>query len=137
MRGREGELEHAAFDGVAEVLGVEVDQQADALPGELEIRVELRLVDAKESIDRLEFDDYLVGDEEIDSEPHVDGLILVLEGETELAGEWDFADGEFVREARFIRGFEQPGSERRVHFERGGKDPLGEVRVQMLLSMAI
>jgi hypothetical protein len=57
------------MDSIFEQLDIKVEQQADWIPGELEIREHLSFVDRSDRLDHLELNDNLVLDQQIQPIP--------------------------------------------------------------------
>ena len=82
-------------------MGVEIYEQADAFLGETEIAEQLRVEYGIQAIDRLDFDDDLIFDEQIEA-MLTDDDILLRDRQGDLPGVSNCAKIEFVTERIFI-----------------------------------
>jgi hypothetical protein len=118
-----------AGDAVAEVLGAEVDEQAEALVGEAEVGEKLLAMDGSKLLDGLEFDDDHVLDKEIGAEGDVEHHAIVDNGDRELTLDAQAAFAEFVFHETEIDGFEDPGAELDMELHRDVDDDAGDLVV--------
>ena len=113
-------------------LHVEIDQQADFTAGEPQVRQHLGAVHRLESLDRLDFDDHRVFDEQIDSVAAVERLTSVDQRKRLLSFDVQPTVEQFEGEARFVRRFEQARAELAMNRDRRADDLVGQ-RVQTFL----
>jgi len=104
--------------GVAEELGVEVDQKPEWESTCAEIGEQLGFVDVGELSDGFEFDDDGVLDEQVDALAFDHG-VFVEDGDLDLGLRVDVAEVEFVQQCLLVDGFEQARSEFAVDLDRG------------------
>tara|TARA_A100000171_G_scaffold52568_1_gene71627 strand:+ start:2550 stop:3029 length:480 start_codon:yes stop_codon:yes gene_type:complete len=104
--------------GVAEELGVEVDEEPQWESTGAEVEEQLGFVDVCQLSDGLEFDDDGVLDEQIDALAFDDG-VFVDDGDLDLGLGVDVSEVEFVQQCLLVDGFEQARSEFSVDLDRG------------------
>ena len=114
-------------DTVAESKDVEVDEQPDLHVSKTQVRKALRLVDRIDPIDRLEFHDDLIGDQQVDAVPGVDSEPSIRDRQSQLTLDVDLARREFVGQTRFVRRLEQPWAERSVNLNGCPDDLTGQL----------
>src|SRR6185436_10365303 len=85
-----------------------------------------------ESLNRLDFDDHRIFDQQVDSVAEIEYLATVSYGKRFLALDREPPGEQFVREKSLIRRFQQPGTEFFVDGNRGGDDSIGQ-RIQTRL----
>jgi hypothetical protein len=102
---------------IFEELNVEIHKESDALARQLEVGQDLGLVEARERLDRVDFDDDCVVNDDIHPIRGVQPRRLVDDRERNLAGEQHAARSEFIGEAVLIRGFEKAGPEGPVNLQ--------------------
>jgi hypothetical protein len=86
--------------------------------------VRLRLVDRRDFVYGLNLHDYPALDDQIDAEGTLDPQPFVVDCHQNLSCHLESAQDELMRQARFVRRFEQPGPERAMHLDRRPYDRL-------------
>lgn len=101
---------------------MEVDEEADGQAHELEVRDELGFVDGEEAVHGFELEDHTALHEEVEAVTAVEGETFVAERDGELTLDVRAAEGELMREAVLVRGFEQPRPEVAVDLDASADD---------------
>jgi len=76
---------YEAFDPILQMYDVEVDQQSDGFAAQFEIRNNLSLMNRRDRIDRLDFDNHEIFDQQIHSIADLQFHAVVDDGKSDLA----------------------------------------------------
>ena len=101
-----GESVDAADDSVFEQFFAEVQEVAEFEAGEAEIGLELFLVDGGEAFDGFDFEEHLVGDDDIGTESFVEMDSAEDDVDWNLASDGQASHGEGVGEGDFVNRLE-------------------------------
>lgn len=85
------------------------------MPGELQVRQKLRLVDWQQNLNSLEFHNYLLFDDNIQSETGIEPDRIVNHRQADLSLNLQSAFHQFVSETNLVYALQQARSERLVN----------------------
>ena len=128
--GHRGLISNDTPDSVAQVGNIEVDEQPELIATQFQVRQNLREMEGQQFLHRLEFHNYAVFDDEVDSIRCVELNAVVDDRKTHLMCERNAIFGELVAEARVIRAFEATGSKSGMYFESRSENPVCDPNVQ-------
>src|SRR2546426_8552024 len=106
---------HDAGDAVLEEGDVEVDEQSQTLIGQAQMSQELFLVNGCHGIDRFDLHHYLVLDDQVCAESHLDPDLLIDNRDRWLPHRVQTPLLQFVCQDHFVDRFQQPRSEAGMH----------------------
>jgi hypothetical protein len=109
---------------LAEHGDVEIHEQADWQPCELEIGDDLGFVHWKQPVDGFDFQHDLAFDDEIDTISAIEVDAFVVDRDLELTVNAHSPQGELVREALLVHCFEQAGAEVAMHLDTASNHPM-------------
>jgi hypothetical protein len=101
---------------------VEVYQQPELMSRETQVSQDNGFVNRTEALDRFQFDDDAILDQQIQAESAVEFDRFVHERHGFLLFKADAAEGQFVAKALFVRGFEKARAEELVNLDGGAND---------------
>ena len=114
------------MNAVFESFDVEVDEEAEAAVGELEVATELGFVEREDDFDDLVFDDDRVVDHDVHAEGIIKGDAVINDGLPLLAHDLETRFGEFVAEASFVDALNEARTKVAMHDHRTADDFRGE-----------
>src|SRR5579883_756800 len=117
--------DHDTLDAVLEDPDVEVDDEREIAAIGSEVGDDPRHLDRSDGGDRLELDDELVSNEEVEAAPTHESL-LVVDCDVLLSLEWDLPEHHFDRHCLFVYVLEKSRTEMAVHLDRGADHGVGE-----------
>jgi hypothetical protein len=124
---------HLSHDAIFdEPFHIEIEENSYFTSRLAQIRNELSTVDRNQPLDRLDFDDDRVLDEQIDTVAKIQRLAAVGNRQRLLPLQHVASRQQFVGEKRLVRGFQQSRSELLVDADRGRNDAVGQ-RVEPVL----
>ncbi len=94
---------------------VEIDEQAKTLAGQAKMRQELLFVDRGDDLNRFDFDDYEILDDEVRTKADLDAGAVIDDRDGLLPGNVQAATLQLEREDGFVDGLQEAGTEGRVH----------------------
>ena len=118
---------HPPHNALLEPGDVEIDQQPHTLAAELEIRDELRLVNRFDHFDRLQLQNHLVFDQNVDPVARVDSDSIVDYWQLDLTLGFEAALVQFIEQTNFIGSLEESRPQTRMNLHGGGDDLGGEL----------
>ena len=101
---------------------MEVDEQAKRFARKSQVAQHLRFVDGVYGLDRLDFKNDEIGDQEVQPVAAIKCVATVCDGQRNFASEWDAAMKHFVGEALLIRRLEQAGAKFTMNLNRCSDD---------------
>ena len=132
----ERRIEEAA-EAILEYGDVKVDEQANGESHELEIRNDLRLVNRKQALNRLDFEDQAALHHEVEAISPVEGKALVVQRNLDLAVCAQSAQAKLVRHATLVSRLQEPRPEVTVDLDACGDDPSGQFIQPLLLCSSL
>jgi hypothetical protein len=96
-----------------ELDSVEIQEVPESKAGELQIGEELRLVEARDGLDRLHLNHDRICDEQIKPIPGIEPKTVVLDRQADLPPDGEPSSNHFMGEAVFIRRLQQTGPKAR------------------------
>ena len=132
----ERRIEEAA-EAILEYGDVKVDEQANGESHELEIRNDLRLVNRKQALNRLDFEDQAALHHEVEAISPVEGKALVVQRNLDLAVCAQSAQAKLERHATLVSRLQEPRPEVTVDLDACGDDLSGQFIQPLLLCSSL
>jgi len=109
---------------------MEVDQKANGIAAESQVRQQLCLVDGQHLREGFQLDEDSILNEQVDAITNVDLASAVREGDRGFNRNTQPLEDEFLMEANTIRTLEKSRSQRRVHLDCRADDLTRDVVIQ-------
>jgi len=129
-RGHGGLISDDTPDSVTEVGNIEVDEQAELMVTQFQVRQNLRKMERKQFLHCFEFNDDAILDNEVDAISRIELDVVIDDRKSHLMCEGDAIFGELIAEARIVCALKATSSKGGVHFESGSENPLRDRSVQ-------
>jgi hypothetical protein len=104
---------------VANERNVEINEKPETLSAKFQIGQKLSLEQRQESLNRLEFNNDLIINQQVESQPAINSYIVVCDWKIYLALKVNIALVQFVTQTLLVDRFQQSRSQSGVHTERG------------------
>lgn len=115
-----------ALETIFQANHVEIHQQTDLVPGQAQIGQQLRLVDRKHPLHRLDFQDQFISDDDVGPEPFIQQPIAIDDRHSDLPLKRNTRFRQFEAKTFLINRLQQPWAKLLVHLDRQPDDSLGQ-----------
>jgi len=109
---------------------IEINQQADLMITELQVRRNLSEMQRVQFFHRLQLNDDAFSDKEIDSIPRIDLNPVIYHRQPQLMVEFNAIFCELIPQARVVRALEASCAQSGVHFHGSAQNLLGDLFVK-------